>query len=88
MFAVSIFSPVMGGMYDKNIAAGLPEGADVAAYQTAAAGTAEAIQYAAAELTAGPDILKTMVFIPIFLTFVFAGLFFYTRNMKRGALEH
>jgi MFS family permease len=88
MFAVSIFSPIMGGMYDKNIAAGLPEGVDVATYQKAAAGTAEAAQYATAQLTAGPDILKTMVFIPIFLTVVFAGLFFYTRNMKRGALEH
>jgi MFS family permease len=88
MFAVSIFSPIMGSMYDKNIAAGLPEGADIAVYQKAAPGTAEAAQYATAQLTAGPDILKTMFWIPIVLTIVFAGLFFYTRNMKRGALEH
>ncbi len=86
MFAVSIFSPIMGSMYDKNIAAGLPEGADIDTYKKAAAGTAEAAQYATAQLTAGPDILQTMVLIPIVLTVVFAGLYFYTRNMKSGAL--
>jgi predicted MFS family arabinose efflux permease len=88
MFAVSIFSPIMGKMYDANIAAGLPEGANAADYKDAAEGSAEAIQYATAQLTAGPDILQTMVWIPIVLTFIFAGLYFYTRNMKRGALEH
>jgi MFS family permease len=88
VFAMAIFSPIMGAMYDSNIAEGLPEGADITAYQKAVSGTAEAAQYAAAELTAGPDILETMVFIPIFLIFVFAGLFFYTRNMKQGTLEY
>lgn len=88
MFAVSIFSPIMGKMYDNNIAAQLPEGAVVADYSKAAEGTAEAAQYAAAQVSAGPDILLTMVWLPMFLTVAFVGLYFYTRNMKRGALEH
>ncbi|MFK7950471.1 MAG: sugar MFS transporter [Saprospiraceae bacterium] len=88
MFAVSIFSPVMGEMYDNNIASQLPEGAILADYQKATEGTAEATQFAAAQLSAGPDILQTMVWIPVILTVIFAGLYFYTRNMKRGALEH
>ena len=88
MFAVSIFSPVMGGMYDDNITAQLPEGAILSDYQEAAEGTAEAAQYAAAQISAGPDILSTMVWIPVILTVIFAGLYFYTKNMKRGALEH
>lgn len=88
MFAVSIFSPVMGKMYDENIMGSLPEGADIGAYKEAAAGTAEAAEYAAAQLTAGPDILQSMVWIPVVLTVIFAGLYFYTRNMKRGALAH
>lgn len=88
MFAVSIFSPVMGRMYDNNIATQLPEGASLADYREAKEGTVEAVQYAAAQVSAGPDILLTMVWIPVFLSVVFAGLYFYTRNMKRGALEH
>lgn len=88
MFAVSIFSPIMGKMYDNNIAAQLPEGAVVTDYSKAAEGTAEAAQYAAAQVSAGPDILLTMVWLPMFLTVAFVGLYFYTRNMKRGALEH
>lgn len=88
MFAVSIFSPIMGKMYDNNIAAQLPEGAVVTDYSKAAEGTAEAVQYAAAQVSAGPDILLTMVWLPMFLTVAFVGLYFYTRNMKRGALEH
>ena len=88
MFAVSIFSPIMGKMYDNNIAAQLPEGAVVTDYSKAAEGTAEAAQYATAQVSAGPDILLTMVWLPMFLTVAFVGLYFYTRNMKRGALEH
>lgn len=99
MFAVSIFSPIMGRMYDNNIAAQLPEGADLEVYKKAYGevmkispdsiqNSIEAVQYQAAEVSAGPDILMTMVWIPVFLTIAFAGLYFYTRNMKRGALEH
>lgn len=88
MFAVSIFSPIMGEMYDNNIASQLPEGAILSDYREAAEGTAEATQYATAQISAGPDILSTMVWIPVILTIVFAGLYFYTKNMKRGALEH
>lgn len=88
MFAVSIFSPIMGKMYDNNIAAQLPEGAVVTDYSKATEGTAEAAQYATAQVSAGPDILLTMVWLPMFLTVAFVGLYFYTRNMKRGALEH
>lgn len=88
MLAVSMFFPVLGKMYDDNILAGLPEGADLGMYKGAAAGSEEAMQFATAQLTAGPEILGTMVWLPIALAVAFAGLYFYTRNMKRGAIEH
>ena len=44
--------------------------------------------FATAQLTAGPEMLGTMVWLPIILAVAFAGLYFYTRNMKRGAIGH
>ncbi len=88
MFAVSMFFPILGKMYDDNILSGLPEGASLETYQNAAAGSEEALQFTAAQLTAGPEILGTMVWLPVGLAFAFAALFFYTKNMKRGAIGH
>lgn len=83
MFAVSIYTLFMGGFYDRLIAKQLPEGADMDAYRTAAAGTTEAGQFAAAQLTAGPDVLKATAVIPVILVVAFAGLVIFMRNKKK-----
>ncbi|WP_290792935.1 MFS transporter [Flavihumibacter sp. UBA7668] len=83
MFAVSIYTLIMGGFYDRLIAKQLPEGASMEAYRTAAAGSSEAGQYAAAQLTAGPDVLRATAVIPVILIIAFAGLVFYMRNRKK-----
>jgi predicted MFS family arabinose efflux permease len=84
MFAVSMFFPVLGRMYDANILKGLPEGADLETYKNAAADSAEAIAFKTAELTAGPEILGAMFWIPVGLIVAFAILFFAT---KTGAVK-
>lgn len=83
MFANSIFFPIMGRMYDSNLSSHLPEGADLATYQTADAGTEMANQFAQAQVLAGPEILQAMVWIPVLLTFAFGALYFYTRNKSK-----
>lgn len=83
MFAVSIYTLIMGGFYDRLIAKQLPADASMEAYRTAAAGSAEAGQYAAAQLTAGPDVLRATAVIPVILIVAFAGLVFYMRNRKK-----
>lgn len=86
MFAVSIYTLFMGGFYDRLIAAQLPAGASLDGYRTAAAGTAEATQYATAQLSAGPDVLRATAIIPVILTVAFIGLVIYMRNRKRPQL--
>lgn len=86
MFAVSIYTLFMGGFYDRLIAAQLPAGASLHGYRTAAAGTAEATQYATAQLSAGPDVLRATAIIPVILTVAFIGLVIYMRNRKRPQL--
>lgn len=83
MFAVSIYTLFMGGFYDRLIAKQLPEGASMEAYRTAAPGSSEAGQYAAAQLTAGPDVLQATAVIPVILIVAFAGLVFFMRNRKK-----
>lgn len=83
MFAVSIYTLIMGGFYDRLIAKQLPDGASMEAYRTATAGSSEAGQYAAAQLTAGPDVLRATAVIPVILIVAFAGLVFYMRNRKK-----
>lgn len=82
MFAVSIFQPIIGAIYDRKIVAQLPEGADVDAYRAAAEGTEMATQFATAQISAGPEILGTMVVLPVILVVVFAGL-----HMMRKRLQ-
>jgi MFS family permease len=82
MFAVSVYTAFMGGVYDRIIAKNLPAGADLKDYQAAAAGTPEATSFANAQLIAGPDVIKTPLVIPIMLVVAFAGLVFYMRGKK------
>jgi MFS family permease len=86
MFAVSIYTYFMGGVYDEIILKNLPAGADLKAYQGAAPGTTEAAAYGSAQLIAGPEVIKTTLVIPIILILAFAGLVFYMRNKQKPTL--
>jgi MFS family permease len=84
MLATFFFQPFIGRLYDNALVSHLPEGADLKAYQAATEGEmAEAL--ATAKLAAGPDILQSMVIIPIILVVAFAGLYFFTKNKKQHA---
>lgn len=83
MFAVSIYMVFMGGYYDNLIAAALPTGADVNAYRSAASGTNEAVAFAQAQLTAGPEIIRVTTIIPLILVFAFLFLYIYMRVQKK-----
>ena len=76
MFAVSIFQPIIGRVYDENMMSALPEGADLQAYAAAEGGSEMAAAYAEAQVTAGPAILETMVILPVILIVAFAILHF------------
>jgi hypothetical protein len=82
MFAVSVYMIFMGGYYDNLVASKLPEGADMAAYSNAAAGTEMASLFSEAKKAAGPEILNATLIIPIILSIAFAGLLFYMRGRK------
>jgi MFS family permease len=86
MFAVSIYTAFMGGFYDNIIVKNLPAGADLKAYQAAAAGSTEAAAYANAQLIAGPEIIRTTLIIPIILIAAFIGLVIYMRNRTKPTL--
>ncbi|MCG7857968.1 MFS transporter [Flavihumibacter sediminis] len=83
MFAVSVYTLFMGGFYDRLLMKQLPEGAALDTYRSAAAGSSEAAQYATAQLSAGPDVLKATAVIPIILVVAFTGLVIYMRNRKK-----
>lgn len=82
MFAVSLYTMFMGGVYDNKIAAHLPAGADLKVYNGAEATETMKAALAEANKTAGPEIINTTLFIPVILIFAFAGLYFYMNNRK------
>jgi MFS family permease len=84
MFAVSIYTMIMGGVYDNKIAAHLPTGADMKLYNAAEATPEMKTALEAANKLAGPEILNATLFIPIALTVAFAGLYFYMRNKNKA----
>jgi len=87
MFAVSLYMIVMGKHYDTLLADKLPAGADLQAYNSAAAGSEMANVLAEAKKTAGPDIINTTLVIPIILIVAFAILFVYMRGKKKPSLQ-
>lgn len=84
MFAVSVYTAFMGGVYDNIISKNLPSGADLKAYQAAAAGSTEATAFANAQLVAGPEVIRTTLVIPIVLVVAFTGLVIYMRGRKKA----
>ncbi|CAN5673100.1 MFS transporter [soil metagenome] len=87
MFAVSVYTMLMGGYYDKLVAAELPAGADVQAYSSAAASPEMANLLNEAKKAAGPEIINATLIIPIVLIVAFAGLLIYMRSKKQQHLQ-
>lgn len=83
MFAVSIYTMLMGSHYDTILAEKLPAGSDLKTYMAAAPGSEMANALNAAKSAAGPDILNTTMMIPIALSVAFLLLFIYMRNRKK-----
>ena len=86
MFAVSVYMIFMGGYYDRLVAAQLPPGADVAAYNSAPAGSDMANALNNAKSLAGPHIINTTLTIPLILIAAFAILFIYMRSRNTKPL--
>ena len=86
MFAVSVYMFFMGGYYDKLVAAQLPAGANVAAYNAAPAGTDMSNALNNAKSLAGPHIINTTLTIPLILIAAFALLFVYMRSRNTKPL--
>ncbi len=83
MFAVSLYTMFMGGVYDNKIAAKLPAGADLKLYNSPEATEQMKAALGEANKAAGPEIINATLFIPIVLIVAFAGLFFYMRGKKK-----
>ena len=86
MFAVSVYMIFMGGYYDKLVAAQLPPGADVAAYNAAPGGSDMANALNNAKSLAGPHIINTTLIIPLILIVAFILLFIYMRSRNAAPL--
>jgi MFS family permease len=86
MFAVSVYMFFMGGYYDKLVAAQLPSGADLAAYNAAPGGSDMANALNNAKASAGPHIINTTLVIPLILIAAFALLFVYMRSRNTKPL--
>ena len=87
MFAVSVYTMFMGGVYDKHIAAKLPAGADLKVYNSPDATEEMKAALGEANKAAGPEIINTTLVIPIILIVAFAGLYLYMRNKKKPVLQ-
>jgi MFS family permease len=86
MFAVSLYTMFMGGVYDKLILKQLPAGADLKAYNAPEATAEMKAALGAANKAAGPEVINTTLIIPIVLTVAFAGLYLYMRNKPKPKL--
>jgi len=75
MFATAIFQPIIGSVYDAQLIEALPAAADLAGYKAATANSTEAMEYAKAQVKAGPYILRSMVVLPTFLIVAFGALY-------------
>jgi len=86
MFAVSLYTMFMGGVYDKLILKQLPPGADIKLYNATEATAPMKEALAAANKAAGPEVINTTLVIPIILIVAFAGLYLYIRNKPKPTL--
>ncbi len=70
MLSVSLVLPIIGNVYDANVADAVASGLDEAT----------------AQLQGGTTTLGYVAFIPVFLIVAFTGLYFYSKNKKRNEL--
>jgi MFS family permease len=83
MFAVAIYTIIMGKHYDALVASKLPAGADLQVYNAAPPGSEVANAIFEAKKAAGPAIINFTMMIPIGLIIAFAGLNIYMRGRKK-----
>ncbi len=86
MFAVSVYTMFMGGVYDRLILKQLPAGSDLGQYASADASEEMKTAYNAANAAAGPEIINTTLVIPVILIVAFLGLNLYMRKRKKPEL--
>ena len=85
MLSAGFVLPVIGKWYDAGIAAGIPAGTTADALKSAAAGSAEAAQWATIQADAGLHALGQVAILPVVLTVIFLGLFLTSRGAKPAA---
>ena len=88
MFAISIYSFFMGGVYDRIVANKLPAGAILNDYHTAAPDSVMGKMLTQATSLAGPDILMRTFFIPCILIGAFIVLYFYMKGRPKPILTN
>jgi len=72
--SVALALPVMGAIYDAQIAQTLPAGVSMDMLRSAAEGTALAEQWAQVQINAGRDTLRYVTLLPLTLILAFAAL--------------
>lgn len=87
MFAVSMYTMVMGNKYDSLLLQKLPAGSSLADYSAAPAGSDMANALVTAKTAAGPEIINLTLMIPVALVIAFAGLFIYMRGKSKPSLS-
>jgi fucose permease len=80
MFAVSIYTLLMGKRYDALLLNKLPSGANLEAYMAKTAAPEMQAALNTAKIAAGPQIINFTMMIPMVLVIAFAGLYFYMKN--------
>lgn len=73
--ATAIAQPFLGWVYDRQLAANLPDGASLDALQSAAAGTTANAQWLEVQAASGSGALQTMAVLPVVLIIAFGGLY-------------
>lgn len=86
MLSVAFILPYMGGFYDIQTLANLPEGANLSELKEFSKGTPEFIILAKARLIAGAATLKYISLLPIFLIFAFGWLFQFMKKKSPSYL--
>jgi len=85
MLSAGFVLPVIGKWYDQGIEAGIPAGTTADALKAAAAGSAEAAQWATIQADAGLHALGQVAILPVVLTVIFLVLFLTSRGAKPAA---
>jgi fucose permease len=76
----AIAQPLLGGIFDAQTIAAIPAGQTVEVLKAAAAGTPEAVSWAAIQLKGGEMTLRFVAFVPAVLIVLFSFLHFWKRK--------